>query len=64
MDVRIDKTDMSVSIIKDGNTIKKESIDKDRYKSLMLELSGDRVDILRTATKLFKVKAYTFKDVR
>ena len=64
MDVKIDKKDMSVSILDKGKTIKKESITKDRYKELMLELSGERVDMLRTLTKLFKPTEYTYRDVR
>ena len=64
MNVLIDKKDMSVSVIKDKQVLKKESIDKDRYKQLMIELSGERVDMLRTMTKLFKPTRYEFKDVR
>jgi len=64
MDVKVDKKRLKASVIKDGKTIKEQDLTKEQYKELMLELSGDNVDMLRTATKLFKVKSYTFKDVR
>ena len=64
MNVLIDKKDMSVSVIKDKQVLKKESIDKDRYKQLMIELSGERVDMLRTLTKLFKPTRYKFEVKR
>lgn len=63
MNVLINKKDMSVSVIKDKQVLKKESIDKDRYKQLMIELSGERVDMLRTMTKLFKPTRYEFCNV-
>ena len=44
--------------------LKQQDLSDDAFKELMAELSGDNIEILRTATKLFKVKSYKFKDVK
>ena len=64
MDVLIDKKNMEVSVLSGDKILKKESIDKERYGSLMRELLGDRVDMLREATRLFKPSRYKFEGVR
>ena len=64
MDGLIDKKKMEVSVISGDKVLKNESIDKERYGSLMRELSGDRVDMLREATRLFRPSRYKFKGVK
>jgi len=64
MDVLIDKKKMEVSVLSGDKVLKNESIDKERYGSLMRELSGERVDMLREATRLFKPKSYKFIGVK
>ena len=64
MDVKINRKPKTVEILEGNKVLKQEDLTDDRFKELMLELSGDRVDMLRTATKLFKIKSYKFKDVR
>ena len=44
--------------------LKQQDLSDDDFKELMAELSGDNIEILRTATKLFKITSYKFKDVR
>jgi len=65
MQVKICKQSMSATVYQDnGIELKKQDIDKEEYINLMVELSGDRIDMLREANKLFKVKAFTFKGIK
>ena len=51
-------------VMSEDKVLKQQDLSDDAFKELMAELSGDNIEILRTATKLFKVKSYKFKDVR
>jgi hypothetical protein len=64
MDVLIDKKKMEVSVLSGDKVLKNESIDKETYGNLMRELSGDRVDMLRTCAKLFRPSRYKFIGVK
>ena len=64
MDVVINKQKMEVSVMNGSKVLKTEQLDKERYGTLMRELSGSNVDMLRTATKLFRPRQYKFLNVR
>ena len=65
MDIKIDRTNMEVSVIKDDEVLKSESLTAEEFKEYMVELSkDDMIEPLRKVSRLFKVKSYTFIGVK
>lgn len=66
IDIEINRKDMEARVYVSNELLpaKKEKLDKDTFKEYMLELSGDNLEVLRHATKLFKPTKYLFKDVK
>ena len=66
IDVEVSRELMEVNVYVSNKLLpaKKEKLDKDTFKEYMVELSGDNLEVLRYATKLFKPTKYLFKDVK
>lgn len=64
IDITVNKKDMTVTVHKGHSKIKHESITPEEYKSLMVELSGDDIEAVRLANKLFKAKSFKFKGIK
>jgi len=64
INITISQADMTVTVFVDGEQVKQEDISKDEYVGYMTELSGEGIDTIRNAFKLFKPSAITFKDVK
>lgn len=64
MDIKIHRRDKTATAIENGKVVKAKELEPEEFKDLMCQLCGDSIDMVRTATKLFKVKSYTFKDVK
>lgn len=63
IDIKVNRTHKTASVIQDGNIIKSEELNPEEFKDIMKELCGDRLDTIRECTRLFKVKSFTFKGV-
>lgn len=64
MDIKMDiKQKIAMILDKDDNISKASELDADDFRETMKELSGEKLDFLRTATKLFKVKTITYREV-
>ena len=55
---------MTATVFVDNKQVKSEDITVEEFKSHMLELSGEGIDDIRTAFKLFKPSAITFIGVK
>ena len=64
IDIKVSSKDMSITVYRNGNEVKSESITVDEYREYMVELSGDEIDVIRKAFKLFKPTEIIFKDVK
>jgi hypothetical protein len=62
--IDIKLTTKKVEVFKSNNVIKQEEINQEQFKSLMHELAGERIDMLRKVSKLLKAKSFTFKDIK
>jgi len=62
--IDIKLTTKKVEVFKSNNVIKQEEINQEQFKSLMHELAGERIDMLRKVSKLLKAKSFKFKDIK
>jgi len=64
MQIKINRKDKTAIAIKDNKVIKSKELSPEEFKSTMAELCGDSLETVRLATKLFKVKSFTFSNMR
>jgi hypothetical protein len=60
MKVIIDNKSMKVEVSRNNKILKSKDLTREEYSSLMVECSGDMIDSVRLANKLFKGKRFTF----
>ena len=64
MDVKIIKKPLKAEVYRNGKLLKEQELTPEEFKSYMAELSGECIEAVRLANKLFKAKSFTFKGVK
>ena len=62
MDVLINRQE--IKVMNGTKVLKQQGLDADSFKNYMNELSSDKIDMVRTASKLFRSKEWKYKGVK
>jgi hypothetical protein len=63
MDIKINMDTQVATILQDNKIVEAMELDKEEFRDTMKVLTGDSIDMVRKATKLFGLKVFLFKDV-
>jgi len=64
INILISRKEMRLDVTRNNEVLKSEDLDKESFKSYMVELAGDNLEAMRKVNKLFKPTSYTFIDVK
>ena len=66
MDIKISRSHKTATVIDKGVMLKTQQLEPEEFKELMNELTDKMeldIDYLRSLTKMFKVREFTFKGI-